>query len=70
MQSHKEDTNKESKGYRDKGSGNFFIKMNIFVPPSILAMSRLIQGRQEKDVEMSYAVEKALSDLKQRNPKV
>ena len=55
----------------DKGCGNIFtIKMNIFVPLSILAVRTIIHGRQEKDIEMSYAVKKAVSDLKQRNPKV
>ena len=55
----------------DKGCGNIFtIKMNIFVPLSILAVRTIIQGRQEKDIEMSYAGKKAVSDLKQRNPKV
>ena len=44
--------------------------MNIFVPLNILAVRTLIQGSQEKYIEMSYAVRKVVSELKQGNPKV
>ena len=42
------------------------IKMNM----SILAVRTALQGMQEKGIEMSYAVKRTVSDLKQTNPKV
>ena len=43
----------------DKGCGKIFtIKMNIFVLLSILAVRIVIQGRQDKNIEMSYAVKR------------
>ena len=45
----------------DKGCGKIFtVKMNIFVPLSILVVRILVQGRQEKNIEMSHAVKKAV----------
>ena len=55
----------------DKGCGTIFTtKVDKFVPLIILVLKILSQGRQEKDIVISYVVKKALSDPIQRNPKI